>query len=75
MIKKFLIFFIALFVPLTAFAVDGLDVLSDSDASLYQQIFKLQDKEKIVAAQKLESQLDDKLLMGEVLYQRFISDS
>ena len=48
MIKKFLIFFIALFVPLAAFAVDGLDVLSDADASLYSQIFKLQDKEKKV---------------------------
>ena len=75
MIKKFLIFFIALFVPLAAFAVDGLDVLSDADASLYSQIFKLQDKDKITAAQKLESQLGDDLLMGEVLYQRFISDS
>ena len=50
-----------------------IDVLSDSDASLYKQIFLLQSEEEISAAQKLQEQLNDPLLMNEVLYQRFIS--
>ena len=62
-----------MFLPLTAFALSAPDVLSDADASLYAQIFMLQDKEKIDTAMKLEKQLDDKLLMNEVLMQRYVS--
>ena len=61
-----------MFLPLTAFALSAPDVLSDADASLYAQIFMLQDKEKIDTAMKLERQLDDKLLMNEVLMQRYV---
>lgn len=71
--KKIFLFFVAIFLPLTVLAVDKIDVLSDKDADIYSQIFVLQDKEKIEAAQKLESKLKDKSLMNEVLYHRFIS--
>ena len=70
--KKLLILLIAFFVPVCAYA-DTPDVLDDENASLYTQIFMLQDKEKIDAAMKLEKQLSDDLLMSEVLYQRYIS--
>ena len=75
--KKIITFLLAVFLPLSAIAGDlpDIDVLSDSDASLYSQIFLLQDAEEISAAQKLETQLADPLLMNEVLYQRFISDT
>lgn len=59
--------------PLCALHAEMLDVLDDENASLYQQIFKLQSKEKIDSAMRLEKQITDNLLMGEVLYQRYIS--
>ncbi len=73
--KKLFSFLIAVFLPLSVFAADlpKIDVLSDADASLYTQIFLLQSEEEISAAQKLEKQLTDPLLMNEVLYQRYIS--
>lgn len=71
--KKFLTFLIAIILPLNVFATDLPDILTDADASLYQQIFLLQSKEKIDAAMRLEKQLTDPLLMNEVLYQRYIS--
>ncbi len=71
--RRFVSFLVAVFFPLIAVAVDDIDILSDSDASLYSQIFILQDKEKIESAQKLEAKLKDKSLMNEVLYQRFVS--
>lgn len=63
--------------PIGAIAADlpNIDVLSDADASLYTQIFLLQSEEEISAAQKLEKQLTDPLLMNEVLFQRYISDT
>ena len=48
-------------------------ILTDNDASLYEQIFVMQQNEKIDAAKKLEQQLTDKMLMNEVLYQRYTS--
>ena len=59
--------------PMVVSAVESLDVLTDEDAAIYSQIFVLQDKEKIDAAQKLQSKLKDKFLMNEVLYQRYVS--
>lgn len=50
-------------------------ILSDVDASLYKQIFALQDKEKINTAIKVQNQIADKLLFNEILYQRYISDT
>ncbi len=73
--KKILSIFIGLVLPLNLLAVDLPQILSDVDASLYQQIFLLQDKEKIGTAMNVQNQIADKLLMNEVLYQRYISDS
>ena len=75
--KKIFTFLIAILLPFGAFASDAptIDVLADGDASLYEQIFLLQNEEEISAAQKLEKQLNDPLLMNEVLYQRYISDT
>lgn len=50
-------------------------ILTDVDASLYQQVFDLQDKEKINTAINVQSQIADNLLMNEILYQRYISDT
>ena len=72
--KKLLVFFFAIFVPVFAgWAIEPLNILSDEDVEIYTQIFELQDKEKIDAAQKLEKKLNNKMLMNEVLYQRFTS--
>ncbi len=73
--KKIFTFLIAIFLPVAALAGDlpDINILSDEDAVLYEQIFMLQNAEEISAAQKLEKQLTDPLLLNEVLYQRFIS--
>ncbi|MEE1111148.1 MAG: lytic transglycosylase domain-containing protein [Alphaproteobacteria bacterium] len=73
--KKIFTFLTAVFMPFAAVALDLPNVLSDVDASLYKQIFELQDKEKINTAINVENQIADRLLMNEVLYQRYISDS
>ena len=73
--KKIFTFLIAIFLPFAVMASDlpDIDVLTDADASLYTQIFMLQREEEISAAQKLQKQLNDPLLINEVLYQRFFS--
>ena len=71
--KKIFAIFIGLFFTSTVWAAPVLDVLNDTDAQTYQQIFMLQDKEKIDSAKKLEAKIKDKILMNEVLYQRFFS--
>ncbi len=71
--KKIFVLFVALLLPTFAFAVDKLDILSDLDADLYTQIFSLQGREKIDAAIKLEPKIQDKLLLNEILYQRYVS--
>ena len=55
--KKIIGIFVAIFLPFVAFASGTPDVLSDMDASLYTQIFILQDNEKIDTAIKLQQQL------------------
>ena len=50
----------------------ALTVLSASDAYLYSRIFTLQDSANWKAADKLIRKLDDRLLMGHVLYQRYM---
>ncbi|MBO6826011.1 MAG: lytic transglycosylase domain-containing protein [Sneathiella sp.] len=47
-------------------------VLSDKDATLYNQIFDLQDDGNWRKADKLVKQLDNQILMGHVKYQRFM---
>lgn len=71
--KKFIAIFVAIFLPMVAFASSLPDVLSDADASLYTQIFVLQENEKIEPAIKLQKQLEDDLLVNEILYQRYTS--
>lgn len=71
--KKILVAFAAILLPLNIFAAPLPDVLSDADASLYGQIFALQEREKIDTAMKFEKQLEDKMLMNEVLFQRYTS--
>ena len=71
--KKILGILVAVILPVSAWATEYIDVLTDADASLYEQIFKLQSNEKIDSAIKLEKQLSDPLLMNEVLLQRYIS--
>ncbi|MDR1027231.1 MAG: lytic transglycosylase domain-containing protein [Rickettsiales bacterium] len=48
-------------------------ILSENDAANYAKIFSLQDAGKISAAAKLEKELESDILMGEVLYQRYMS--
>ena len=71
--KKILVFLTAFLLSVPVRAADLPNILTDADASLYEQIFMLQSKEKITTAQKLEKQLTDPLLMNEVLYQRYTS--
>ena len=71
--KKIHTFFTTMFLSLPVWAADLPMVLTDFDASLYEQIFILQDKEKINTAIKVQQQIADPLLMNEVLYQRYIS--
>lgn len=71
--KKIFVFIFSVLCAVGAVAKTEIDVLSDSDASLYSQIFTLQDSEKFSAAEKLQRQLSDPILMGEVLYQKYFS--
>lgn len=73
--KKIFAIFIGLLFPLNILAADLPQILTDVDASLYAQVFALQDKEKINTAINVQSQITDPLLMNEVLYQRYISDT
>lgn len=47
-------------------------ILSDSDAALYHEIFELQEAGKWRAADKRIARLSDRVLMGHVLYQRYM---
>ena len=51
---------------------ETLTVLSDGDARLYREIFRLQEGGEWKAADKRIKQLSDRLLMGHVLYQRYM---
>jgi hypothetical protein len=56
-----------------ALGPEGLpQVLSDADAELYREIFRLQERGKWKAADKLIARLDDKTLMGHVQVQRYM---
>ena len=47
-------------------------ILSDGDAALYREIFRLQEDGDWKAADKRIKQLSDRLLMGHVLFQRYM---
>ena len=72
---KIFAFLSGIFFVAAAMAADVPRILSDVDARLYQQIFILQDKEKIDTAIKVQNQIADKLLFNEILYQRYVSDT
>ncbi|MDR2769981.1 MAG: hypothetical protein LBB08_00855, partial [Rickettsiales bacterium] len=48
-------------------------ILSEADVETYGRIFALQDKGKIAAAKKLDPEVEDDILMGEVQHQRYMS--
>ena len=73
--RKILAFFVVIMLPIRLWAADLPQILSDIDASLYEQVFMLQDKEKFNTAINIQNQIADDLLMNEVLYQKFFSDS
>ena len=73
--KKIFAFLFACLLPMCVSAMELPQILTDIDACLYSQIFKLQDKERINTAINAQNQIADKLLMNEVLYQRYISDT
>ncbi|MCP5366143.1 MAG: lytic transglycosylase domain-containing protein [Hyphomicrobiales bacterium] len=58
--------------PRQAGGVDLPRVLSDTDADLYRQVFALQEKGNWKAADRRIAKLDDRLLMGHVLAQRYL---
>ena len=51
---------------------ETLTILSDSDARLYREIFRLQEGGEWKAADKRIEQLSDRLLIGHVLFQRYM---
>ncbi|MDR1826112.1 MAG: lytic transglycosylase domain-containing protein [Rickettsiales bacterium] len=48
-------------------------ILSEKDAQTYAEIFKFQGKGRYDKAKKLESEIEDRILMGDVLYQRYMA--
>ena len=48
-------------------------VLSDKDVSLYQKVFQLQEQGEIQSAKNKEKQIENSLLKGYILYQRYFS--
>ena len=73
--KKIFAFFVALLIPQCLWALQLPQILTAVDPSLYQQIFILQDMEKINTAINVQTQIANDLLMNEVLFQRYISDT
>jgi soluble lytic murein transglycosylase-like protein len=61
------------FVSVVARAESLPTILSEPDVENYKQLFDLQDAGKFDAAMKLESKIENKILMGDVLYQRYMS--
>jgi soluble lytic murein transglycosylase-like protein len=56
-----------------ASAVSDISILSENDVKIYSEIFELQRKEKVDAAKKLDPEISDDVLMGTVLYHRYMS--
>ena len=71
--KKICTFLLLCLISPVVWAANLPQILTDVDAQLYAQVFQLQDREKINTAINVQTQIADKLLMNEVLYQRYIS--
>ncbi|MDL2295192.1 lytic transglycosylase domain-containing protein [Lachnospiraceae bacterium OttesenSCG-928-E19] len=71
--KKIITLLCVCLAPFAAIAAGAPTILSESDVETYSRIFKLQSNEKIDAAIKLDGDIEDKILMNEVLYQRYFS--
>lgn len=58
-----------------AFASESVEVraISDNDADRYRRIFALQEIGDMKGADRVIAELDDELLMGHVLFQRYLS--
>ena len=69
MCKKFVFLLLFYFCGISAKA----DILNSLDASLYRDVFILQESDEIKTAQKKQEQIQNPLLMGYVLYQRYFS--
>jgi soluble lytic murein transglycosylase-like protein len=54
--------------------MDVPEILSQEDIKLYKEIFSLQEKGHFKSADKKIAQLENKFLMGHVLYQRYMGD-
>lgn len=65
----------ALTVPAARDAIALPSVLSASDANLYRRIFALGEQEQWASASDLIGQVQDRVLMGHVLAQRYLSRS
>ena len=73
--KKVIIICSLLICQCFAVAADELPpILSETDVQTYKEIFDLQDKGKFDSAKKLEKKLENQILMGDVLYQRLMSN-
>ena len=48
-------------------------ILSESDMETYERIFDLQSRGRWDAAKRLESKVENNILMGDVLYERYMS--
>ncbi|MFQ5562684.1 MAG: lytic transglycosylase domain-containing protein [Parvularculaceae bacterium] len=58
--------------PDPQFETDPLKILSEADAALYAEIFTLQEDGRWNAADKKIAQIENDILMGYVLYQRYM---
>ncbi|MDR2268798.1 MAG: lytic transglycosylase domain-containing protein [Rickettsiales bacterium] len=71
--KKVLFMLCCLSAVFAAWAEPLPTILSESDAETYSKIFELQGRGKFDSAKKLEAKIEDRILIGEVLYQRYMS--
>ncbi|MDR2685332.1 MAG: lytic transglycosylase domain-containing protein [Rickettsiales bacterium] len=64
-----------LFISVFAFnaRADLPTILSDDDAEIYREMFRLQDAGKFDAAKKMDNKPSDKILIGEAQYQRYMA--
>ena len=65
---KFFLYFLFFLFSITSVQAE---VLNSSDVHLYQDIFALQNNSQIEQAKLKQKELENPLLMGYVLYQRY----
>lgn len=70
---KKILFILSIIFSEALFAIEKINFLNDSDEKIYRDIFLLQSLEQIDKAIKLENKIENDILIGEVLYQRYTS--